>query len=133
MSEEGRLPLQGTFFTKVWYFVWQIVGLTASLGTGKASSVDRAEEHIILVSANLDTEAISTVRENQAELQKYANNPDQETFVAEKSDQDPFEKIISKVIKDGIVYWNIFSSWSGLPFWSSFSLTQDTYARTSFP
>ena len=86
------------------------MGLTASLGAGRAPSRDKAEEHIILVSANLDTEAISTVRENRAELQNYANIPDQETFVAEKSDQDPFETIISKVIKDGIVFWNIFSS-----------------------
>ncbi|XP_073244354.1 ATP-dependent RNA helicase DHX58-like isoform X4 [Porites lutea] len=77
----------------------QIVGLTASLGAGRAPSRDKAEEHIILVSANLDAEAISTVRENRAELQKYANIPDQETFVAEKSDQDPFEKIISKVME----------------------------------
>ena len=97
MSEEGRLPLQGTFFTKVWYFFWQIVGLTASLGTGKASSVDRAEEHIILVSANLDAEAISTVRKNQDELKKYANVPERATHHVEKNKQDPFEKIVSKV------------------------------------
>ena len=85
------------FFTKVWYFVWQIVGLTASLGTGKAPSRDRAEEHILLVCANLDAEAISTVRKNQAELKMYANVPKRETHHVEKNEQDPFEKIISKV------------------------------------
>ena len=78
----------------------QIIGLTASLGTGKAKSVEKAEEHIILVSANLDAEVISTVQkhENKEELKKYANVPDQELHHVQKNEQDPFENIISKVV-----------------------------------
>ena len=59
--------------------------------------MDRAEEHIILVSANLDAEAISTVRKNHAELKKYANVPERATYHVGKNEQDPFEKIVSKV------------------------------------
>ena len=76
----------------------QIVGLTASLGTGKAKSREKAKEHIILVSANLDAAAISTVKENREELEKYVNIPLREAHFVPKDEQDPFEKIISKVI-----------------------------------
>lgn len=55
------------------------------------------EEHIILVSANLDAETISTVKKNQTELKKYANIPERATHHVEKKKQDPFEKIIYKV------------------------------------
>lgn len=59
--------------------------------------MEKAEKHILLVSANLDTEVISTVKKNQSELKMYANVPDREIFHVPKSSQDPFVKIVSQV------------------------------------
>lgn len=75
----------------------KVVGFTASLGTGKAQSVEKAEQHILLVSANLDAEVISTVKKNKEELKKYANIPKMEIFHVPKTSQDQFEKIVSQV------------------------------------
>lgn len=59
--------------------------------------MEKAEKHILLVSANLDAEVISTVKKNQSELKKYANVPEREIFHITKSSQDPFVKIVSQV------------------------------------
>ena len=59
--------------------------------------MEKAEEHILLVSANLDAEVISTVQENQSELEKYANVPTREVFQVPTTGKDPFEKIVSQV------------------------------------
>ena len=59
--------------------------------------MEKAEKHILLVSANLDAEVISTVRKNQSELKTYANVPEREIFHVPKSNQHPFVKIVSQV------------------------------------
>jgi len=59
--------------------------------------VEKAEKHILLVSANLDAEVISTVKKNQSELKKCANVPEREIFHITKSSQDPFANIVSQV------------------------------------
>ncbi|KAL3863077.1 hypothetical protein ACJMK2_004854 [Sinanodonta woodiana] len=53
----------------------QIIGLTASVGVGKACDILGAKTHIKKLMANLDAELISTVKENQEELQQHVATP----------------------------------------------------------
>ena len=46
----------------------QIIGLTASLGVGKARNKDEAQEHILQLCANLDCSVIVTVEKNKKDL-----------------------------------------------------------------
>jgi len=54
----------------------QIVGLTASVGVGNAKSINETIEHVCTLCSYLDIQAISTVRENKEELQRFGNKPE---------------------------------------------------------
>ena len=77
----------------------QVIGLTASLGVGKAKNPEEAGKHILLLCANLDAECISTVDENADELKKYEidNVPVRKMISVGKCRENEFEKIINKV------------------------------------
>lgn len=55
---------------------FQIVGLTASLGVGHASTTAGAVKHIEKVCANLDSTEICVVKRNIEELREYVATPE---------------------------------------------------------
>ena len=58
-----------------------MVGLTASVGVGKARSMKQAVDHVLTLCANLDCQEISTVTDNVDELNKHVNKPDESMAV----------------------------------------------------
>jgi hypothetical protein len=52
-----------------------VVGLTASVGVGKAKSVEEAADWIRQSMANLDSEELCTVRHHMDELNQKQNRP----------------------------------------------------------
>uniref|UniRef100_A0A8C8AUT4 RNA helicase n=1 Tax=Otus sunia TaxID=257818 RepID=A0A8C8AUT4_9STRI len=78
----------------------QIVGLTASVGVGNAKSVKETIEHICTLCSYLDIQALSTVRENKEDLQRFRNKP--ETYVrwVKMRVQNHFADIISGLMSE---------------------------------
>ncbi|NWV42341.1 DDX58 helicase, partial [Grantiella picta] len=78
----------------------QIVGLTASVGVGNAKTVNETVEHICTLCSYLDIQAISTVRENKQDLQRFRNKP--ETYVrwVKMRAQNHFADIISGLMSE---------------------------------
>ncbi|KAI8494527.1 ATP-dependent RNA helicase ddx58 [Branchiostoma belcheri] len=78
----------------------QIIGLTASLGAGKAKSLEDTVEHILKACANLDAEWISQVVEHKDELLEYNQKPDEEVKAVNGRSEDPFADVINKIMAD---------------------------------
>lgn len=55
----------------------QIVGLTASIGVEKATTVSEAAESVLGIMGNLDVIKISTVKENLEELRNTVPKPEE--------------------------------------------------------
>ena len=49
--------------------------MTASVGVGGAKNKQAAEKHLLQLAASLDAQKISVVRQNEADLLYYANEP----------------------------------------------------------
>ncbi|XP_014816376.1 PREDICTED: probable ATP-dependent RNA helicase DDX58 isoform X1 [Calidris pugnax] len=78
----------------------QIIGLTASVGVGNAKNVKETIEHICTLCSYLDIQAISTVRENKEELERFSNKPDTHVRWVKMRVQNHFADIISGLMSE---------------------------------
>ncbi|NXJ66538.1 DDX58 helicase, partial [Rostratula benghalensis] len=78
----------------------QIVGLTASVGVGNAKNVKETIEHICTLCSYLDIQAISTVRENKEDLERFRNKPETHVRWVKMRVQNPFADIISGLMSE---------------------------------
>ncbi|NXD45310.1 DDX58 helicase, partial [Copsychus sechellarum] len=78
----------------------QIVGLTASVGVGNAKSTNETVEHICTLCSYLDIQAISTVRENKQDLQRFGNKPETHIRWVKMRAQNHFADIISGLMSE---------------------------------
>ncbi|XP_069809597.1 ATP-dependent RNA helicase DHX58-like [Dendropsophus ebraccatus] len=68
----------------------QILGLTASPGTGGASSFEKAVDHILMICANLDTYKIMSPQTSIKDLEEKAKQPNKQYDLVPERDTDPF-------------------------------------------
>ncbi|MEE6458958.1 hypothetical protein FKM82_000479 [Ascaphus truei] len=78
----------------------QIIGLTASVGTGKSKYMEEAMIYISKLCASLDTEVISTVKEHVEELEKVISRPQKFIIEAGRRKTDPFAEILSVIMME---------------------------------
>ncbi|NXN84172.1 DDX58 helicase, partial [Bombycilla garrulus] len=78
----------------------QIVGLTASVGVGNARTTSETVEHICTLCSYLDIQAISTVRENKEDLQRFGNKPEIYIRWVKMRAQNHFADIISGLMSE---------------------------------
>ncbi|NXG51927.1 IFIH1 protein, partial [Psilopogon haemacephalus] len=78
----------------------QILGLTASPGVGGATSLSKAEEHILKICANLDAHRIMTVAKYASQLQNQVKEPYKKTVIADDKRKDPFRERITEIMAD---------------------------------
>ncbi|NXU12873.1 DDX58 helicase, partial [Pardalotus punctatus] len=81
----------------------QIVGLTASIGVGNAKNITETVEHICTLCSYLDMQAISTVRENKQDLQRFRNKPETHIRWVKMRAQNHFADIISGLMSEAEV------------------------------
>ncbi|NWI68334.1 DHX58 helicase, partial [Todus mexicanus] len=77
----------------------QVLGLTASPGTGGATSLEGAIEHILQICANLDTEKITSAQEGAQQLQSHVPQPRKQYDLCQERPQDLFGERLKKVME----------------------------------
>ncbi|KAK6473194.1 putative ATP-dependent RNA helicase DHX58 [Huso huso] len=68
----------------------QVLGLTASPGTGGAKNLDAAKDHVLQICANLDASEIRSAKVHLAELQEKVPKPRKQYDVVHERLWDPF-------------------------------------------
>ncbi|XP_038046269.1 antiviral innate immune response receptor RIG-I-like [Patiria miniata] len=78
----------------------QILGLTASMGVGKAKSRYKAQTHILTLCANLDAEKLCTVQDpqNLEELKRTRDKPTEMIKPVPGRKNDHFKKVIEPIM-----------------------------------
>ncbi|KAM6238635.1 ATP-dependent RNA helicase DHX58 [Porphyrio hochstetteri] len=76
----------------------QVLGLTASPGTGGATSFKGAVDHILQICANLDTEKIMSAQEELQHLQSHVPQPVKQYDLCQERAQDPFGEQLKRVM-----------------------------------
>ncbi|CAH2293986.1 probable ATP-dependent RNA helicase DDX58 [Pelobates cultripes] len=78
----------------------QIVGLTASVGTGKAKNEDEATQYVYKLCASLDIEVISTVKKNTEEMEKIVYKPEKLIRELTPRKTDSFTNVMSEIMAE---------------------------------
>ncbi|KAM5274810.1 ATP-dependent RNA helicase DHX58 [Ctenodactylus gundi] len=76
----------------------QVLGLTASPGTGGASKLDGAIDHILQLCANLDTWRIMSPENYRPQLEEHSPKPCKQYDLCQRRVQDPFGDLIKKLM-----------------------------------
>ncbi|XP_029784571.1 probable ATP-dependent RNA helicase DHX58 isoform X2 [Suricata suricatta] len=76
----------------------QILGLTASPGTGGASTLDKAIDHILQLCANLDTWRIMSPQDYRPQLQEHSPQPCKQYNLCHRRSQDPFGEMLKDLM-----------------------------------
>lgn len=76
----------------------QVLGLTASPGTGRATKLDGAIEHILQLCANLDTWRIMSPQNHRPQLQEHCHQPCKQYDLCHRRSQDPFGDMLKKLM-----------------------------------
>ncbi|XP_040851698.1 probable ATP-dependent RNA helicase DHX58 [Ochotona curzoniae] len=76
----------------------QVLGLTASPGTGGASKLQGAIDHILKLCANLDTWRIMSPERYQSQLQQHIQQPCKRYDLCHRRSQDPFGDLLKKLM-----------------------------------
>ncbi|XP_004707228.1 probable ATP-dependent RNA helicase DHX58 isoform X1 [Echinops telfairi] len=76
----------------------QVLGLTASPGTGGASTFNGAVNHILQLCANLDTWCIMSPQQQQPQLQEQRQHPYKEYDLCQRRSQDPFGNLLKNIM-----------------------------------
>nr|BAG53507.1 unnamed protein product [Homo sapiens] len=76
----------------------QVLGLTASPGTGGASKLDGAINHVLQLCANLDTWCIMSPQNCCPQLQEHSQQPCKQYNLCHRRSQDPFGDLLKKLM-----------------------------------
>ncbi|XP_026550870.1 probable ATP-dependent RNA helicase DHX58 isoform X2 [Notechis scutatus] len=85
----------------------QILGLTASLGTGSSTTLEAAKAHILEICANLDAERIMSINKQNSSLDCHVPCPKKQYDLAEPRLQDPFGEKLREIMTQIYTYLNV--------------------------